>query len=186
MSIGLLSAPSGSILQFSDGINSIPQIAGSPEIFVKKFESGIVIGNTGSITVPIGATLLVDAGTLSNSGIQKNVYTKVDAGSNPTSSLTTQAQWNQTGSFILVYNNYDHKLIIGTAGAGTPNFVDHVIRYQKQNNNTNIIMVSGSVNSVFAKINGQLAISSSDPYASIELIGTSEGWRIVSMYGTWT
>jgi hypothetical protein len=181
--MALISAPTGSILQFSDGIQSIPQIAGSPELFIKKFETGIVIGNTGSLTIPVGSTInILDGGTFSNSGIHKNIYTRIDASVNNTSSLTTHAQWDVTGSFLLVYGNADHKCILGTADT----FINHVVRYQKRDNTAGNIMVSGSTVGTGTWINGQRAISSSDAYASIELIGTSQGWRIVSIYGAWT
>jgi len=182
MSIGLILAPTGSVLQFADGILSIPQIAGSPEIFIKKFESGITLGNTGSVIVPSGATVdILDGGVLSNSGVQKNVYTQIPTNTLTTSSLTTSREFAHTGSFLLIYGTNDHKLIVG-AGSSLNNYV---IRYQKRDNSSINIMVSGSAIGSATWVNGQRAISSSDAYASIELIGTSAGWRIVSMYGTW-
>jgi hypothetical protein len=58
-----------------------------------------------------------------------------------------------------------------------------ILKVMKRDNNTNLVTLDPPGPTT---INGSTSLSSSDPYAYIEMIATSVGWRILNKQGTWT
>ena len=184
--MALIQAPIGSILQFSDGINSIPQISGNPIIFDQTVLNSIIIDDNADIFIQSGglAQISGDGGEfiLGNNNKSPVIreewsYIGVNSGTPITSSLTTRPQFEVTGSFLMINAQDDHMLRV----AGGSTFEGYIIKYAKRTGTGLLTIASTSVNN----INGQTTWSCSDTYSAIELIGTTSGWRILSSYGNW-
>lgn len=181
----LIQVDSGNVYQFTTigtSTTSVAQIAGSQEVYDKKFLSGLTISGTGSIatlTLEAGATAIFNGVTEINGPNEFNFY-DVDAASWTTSSLTTIAQWNESGSFLMIRGAADHHVI---PAGGASIYPGRILKVMKRDNNSNLVRLdpTGTTN-----INGSTSLSSSDPYAYIEMIQTTSGWRILNTRGTWS
>lgn len=172
--MGLISVNTGNVYQFTtlgDDTNSVAQIAGTQEVYNKTFLTGLQLSSSASLTLPAGSTALF-AGTNTYDGVIKHNYTSTTAA---TSSLTTAAQWDFTGSFLAVLGASNHMALLGGTG-----FNDYVFKYIKSTSNSNLIMISSSIG-----ISGKTQWSSSDAWAAIEVVQQSLEWIITSKVGNW-
>jgi hypothetical protein len=182
--MGLIEVKSGNVYQFTTlgtDTTSVIQIAGSQEVYDKRFLTGLTIhgGNNATLTTETGSTAILNGITEIN-GVHEFKYYDVFAPSNPTSSITNAAQWNESGSFLMIRGAADHLVI--PAGSGNVN-LGRILKVMKRDNNANLVTLDPQG---LTTINGSTSLSSSDPYAYIEMIQTSVGWRILNKQGTWT
>jgi hypothetical protein len=182
--MALILVASGNVYQFTTigtSTTTVAQIAGSQEIYDKRFLTGLTIhgGNNATLTTETGSTAILNGITEIN-GTHEFKYYDVLATSWTTSSITTAAQWNESGSFLMIRGAADHHVI--PAGAGNVN-PGRILKVMKRDNNSNLVTLDPQGTTT---INGSTSLSSSDPYAYIEMIQTSAGWRILNTRGTWT
>lgn len=180
--MALILVESGNVYQFTTlgtSTTSVAQIAGSQEIYDKRFLTGLTIhgGNNATLTTETGSTAILNGITEIN-GTHEFKYYDVDATSWTTSSITTAAQWNESGSFLMIRGAADHHVI--PAGSG---YTGRILKVMKRDNNSNLVTLDPFLS---ANINGSTSLSSSDPYAYIEIIQVPGGWRILNKQGTWT
>jgi hypothetical protein len=181
--MALILVASGEVYQFTTigtSTTAVAQIAGTQEIYDKRFLTGLTIhgGNNATLTTETGSTAILNGITEIN-GTHEFKYYDVDATSWTTSSITTAAQWNESGSFLMIRGAADHHVI---PEGGATN-LGRILKVMKRDNNSNIVRLDPvSV----ATINGSASLSSSDAYAYIELIKIIGGWRILNTQGTWT
>lgn len=187
--MAIIQLSTGSVFLFADGDVGVQQIAGTEDVFVRNILNELNARPSGSVTISTGASLNVRGSMTLGSGTNTGaiggaiLYTKysdVNPASIPTSSITNIAELLATGSFIRSRGTVNHMLRIGNLGS-TYNGLN--INYLKASNNTStLIMISGSTNS----ISGQTQWSSSDAYASINLVYHNLGnWVITSKVGNW-
>jgi hypothetical protein len=181
--MALISVTSGNVYQFTTlgtGTTSVAQIAGTQEIYDKRFLTGLTIhgGNAATLTTETGSTAVLNGITKIN-GTHEFKYYDVIATNWTTSSLTTAAQWNTSGSFLMIRGAADHYVI---PEGGSSN-LGRILKVMKRDNNANIVKLDPSSGTT---INDSSSLSSSSPYAYIEIIKTSAGWRILNTQGTWT
>ena len=181
--MALISVASGNVYQFTTlgtSTISVAQIAGSQEIYDKRFLTGLTIhgGNAATLTTETGSTAVLNGITKIN-GTHEFKHYDVIATNWTTSSLTTAAQWNASGSFLMIRGAADHH-VIPEGGSGN---LGRILKVMKRDNNANIVKLDPSGATT---INDSSSLSSSDPYAYIEIIKTSGGWRILNTQGTWT
>jgi len=171
-------ASDNAVFQISS-VGSIPTniglIGGTEELFYKSFKTGLLISSSGTLTVDRESTL-TNNGTMNISGILKYDTLSVNALLSATSSLTTNAQWQVSGSFIGITAPADHIALLGSPGT----FNGYVFRYMKRDSNSNLIMIRST-----SGISGQTQWSSSDAYASIEVVAFTLEWIITSKVGNW-
>jgi hypothetical protein len=182
--MALIPVTSGNVYQFTTlgtATTSVAQIAGSQEIYDKRFLTGLTVagGNAATLTTETGSTAVLNGITEIN-GIHKFKYYDVVATNWTTSSLTTAEQWNVSGSFLMIRGAADHHVI--PAGSGFVN-LGRILKVMKRDDNSNLVTLDPQG---ITTINGSSSLSSSDPYAYIEMIQTSAGWRILNTRGTWT
>ena len=183
--MALILVESGNVYQFTTlgtSTTSVAQIAGTQEIYDKRFLTGLTIhgGNSATLTTETGSAAILNGNTQIG-GILEYNYTLVDATAVATSSLTTNAQWTATGSFLVIRNAADHFVVPNNSSLGS-GLNGRILRVIKQDNNSNLVIINPSGT---ATVNGATQISSSDAYAAIELMYNSGTWRILSSYGTW-
>lgn len=176
--MGLISLTPGAVFQFVDAKIGVLQYAGTEDAFNRIIKNELTVSSSAIATVKTGATLQID-GIINNTGVVKHDYLSVNASLTPTSSLTTTTQFAVSGSFISAYGA-NHMLLLGS----TTGLLNYTVNYIKASNSSDLAMVSSS-----AGINGQTQWSSSDAYASIQLVyigasPTSE-WVITSKVGNW-
>ena len=178
--MGVISVTPGAVFQFIDANKGVLQYAGTEDAFNRIIKNELTISQSAIATVRPSATLTID-GTLTNSGIIKTEYLRQNAVTAATSSITNLSELAESGSFISAHNG-DHMLLLGTT-----NLLQHVeIKYIKSSNSSNLVTVRSSVAN---RINGQTQWSSSDAYASIQLVFTAatpvSNWIITSKVGNW-
>ena len=182
--MALILVASGNVYQFTTigtSTTTVAQIAGSQEIYDKRFWTGLTIhgGNNATLTSETGSTAILNGITEIN-GTHEFKYYDVVATSWTTSSITTAAQWNESGSFLMIRGAADHHVIPAGIGNMDPG---RILKVMKRDNNSNLVTLDPPSPTT---INGSTSLSSSDPYAYIEMIATSVGWRILNKQGTWT
>lgn len=182
--MALILVSSGNVYQFTTigtSTTSVAQIAGSQEIYDKRFLTGLTIhgGNNATLTTETGSTAILNGITEIN-GTHEFKYYDVIATNWTTSSITNAAQWNHSGSFLMIRGAADHLVI--PAGSVTVN-PGRILKVMKRDNNSNLVTLDPQGTTT---INGSTSLSSTDPYAYIEMIQTSVGWRILNKQGTWT
>lgn len=182
--MALIEVKSGNVYQFTTlgtDTTSVTQIAGSQEVYDKRFLTGLTIDgeNNATLTTETGSTAILN-GITKISGVHEFNYYDVVATNWVTSSLTTEAQWQKSGSFLMIRGAADHFVI--PAGSSNLN-PGRILKVMKRDNNSNLVTLDPQG---LTTINGSSALSSSDPYAYIEIIQTTAGWRILNKQGTWT
>lgn len=180
--MALILVEAGNVYQFTTlGTTTtvVAQIAGTQEIYDKRFLTGLTIagGNNATLTTETGSTAVLNGVTKFN-GIHDFGYYVVHADLWATSSLTTTAEWQESGSFLMIDGASDHMVI---PQASPDN--GRVLKVMKRDNNSNLVTIDPQFGTT---INGLTSLSSSDPYAYIEIIKTGAGYRILNSYGTWT
>jgi hypothetical protein len=181
--MALILVESGNVYQFTtlgNATTSVAQIAGSQEIYDKRFLTGLTIAgeNNATLTTESGSTAVFNGITKIN-GTHEFKYYDVIATTWTTSSITTDAQWNASGSFLMIRGAADHMVI--PQGTGAVN--GRILKVMKRDNNSNIVKLDPAG---LSTINDSSSLSSSSPYAYIEMIRTVAGWRILNTQGTWT
>ena len=175
--MAIILLPTGSIYQFTDGETGIYQFAGTHDAFART-----ILGRfdtLSSSTASFNGTTTLN-GLINNSAAVKHDYLRVRAVLYPTTSLTNPEQFLFSGSFIASRGDANHMLVLGSMIS----LYNYTVNYIKFNNNSNLICVSSS-----AGINGQTQWSSSDAYASIQLVYAEASplaeWIITSRVGNW-
>ena len=169
--MGLVQAPSGSLLMFADGVFKTPQLAGTVDIFERTILNTLTIHRTA---------------TLQNNGklrtrIEQPIYTNIDDSSPVTTNLTTAAQWQTTGSFIAINtNSNNHTIQLSAPPSPSDGYMLHVY---KSRANTATVTITDSTN----KINSYTSWYTTDYFASIELVYNSfqTAWIVKSKHGNW-
>jgi len=167
--MGIYNAPQGALLMFLDGAGTNnPQIAGSIDIFKRVILNEILIQPSASLTIN---------GYLKDKLVQHQ-YTNVTTPA--TSSLTTQAQWNATGSYLCISDDINHHVVLGAPESmlgRTFNVFKSDLATTKE---LSIYSATG--------INEYNTWKSTSSYAAIELVWhhLSNKWVIKSSMGTWT
>lgn len=182
--MALILVESGNVYQFTTlgtSTTSVAQIAGTQEIYDKRFLTGLTIhgGNAATLTTETGSTAVLNGITEIN-GVHEFKYYDVIATNWATSSITSAAQWNESGSFLMIRGAADHLVI--PEGGGSSN-IGRILKVMKRDNNSNLVTLDPALTTT---INGSSSLASSDPYAYIEMIKTSAGWRVLNTQGTWT
>lgn len=190
--MALIQLPIGSVYLFADGDVGVQQIAGTDDVFAKGVYNSLNITNNSITTVSTGASLNVN-GTLrlgrvlpsaSGSALFYKKYTFIDPTVIPTSSITTGAGLLLSGSFFRIRGTDNHMLKLDSAMGDSNNGL--TVHYMKNSAaSTELVVQSTAANG----ISGQTQWSSSDAYASIELvyhnIAGSSDWTITSKVGNW-
>jgi hypothetical protein len=181
--MALILVASGNVYQFTTtgtSTTTVAQIAGTQEIYDKRFLTGLTIhgGNNATLTTETGSIAILNGITEIN-GTHEFKFYDVDATSWTTSSITTAAQWNVSGSFLMIRGAADHH-VIPEGGVSNPG---RILKVMKRDNNSNLVTLDPQGTTT---INGSTSLSSSSPYAYIEMIKTTSGWRILNINGTWT
>jgi hypothetical protein len=167
--MGIYNAPQGALLMFLDGAGTNnPQIAGSIDIFKRVILNEILIQPSASLTIN---------GYLKDKLVQHQ-YTNVTTPA--TSSLTTQAQWNVTGSYMCISGDINHHVVLGAPESMLGRAFNVFKSETASTKELSIYSVAG--------INEYNTWKSTSPYAAIEVIWhqVSSKWIIKSSMGTWT
>jgi hypothetical protein len=181
--MGLIAVGSGNVYHFTTigtDTNIIAQIAGSNEVFKKTFLTGLTLsGNAAAtLTTQTGSRATLNGITEINGILEYSAF-EVDTTTSTTSSITTNTQWQATGSFLQLSGGSNH--LVRPGNTGTMN--GRVLKILKDDAGSSLITVDPSS----GNINGATSISSSSPYAYIEIIYINfSTWRIINTVGTWT
>lgn len=176
--MALISVTDGAVFQFIDGKIGPLQFAGTEDAFNRIIKNELTISSSAIATIEQNATLQID-GIINNSGIVKHDYIRTNAATAATTSLTSTTDFEVSGSYISTFGA-DHMLLLGSNSV----LADYTVHYIKSSNSSNLVMVRST-----AGINGQTQWSSSDAYASMQLVfanaSPSYEWIITSKVGNW-
>jgi hypothetical protein len=176
--MGLISVTDGSVFQFIDGKIGPLQFAGTEDAFDRIIKNKLTVSSSAVASIKRDGILQID-GLINNSGIVKHSYSTLFPSVTPTSSLTSTTEFSTSGSFISTNGNADHMVLLGTSNT----LYNYTVNYIKGSNSSNLAMIQSA-----GGISGQTQWSSSDAYASIQVVyiqGGGAEWVITSKVGNW-
>lgn len=173
--MGLISVTDGAVFQFIDGKIGPLQFAGTEDAFNRIIKNKLTVSSSAIATIQSNSTLQID-GIINNSGVVKHDYSTISPAITPTSSLTNTTEFSTSGSFISTNGSADHMVLLGS----TTVLYDYTVNYIKVSNSSNLAMIRST-----AGISGQPQWSSSDAYASIQVVFIQGEWIITSKVGNW-
>ena len=171
--------------------DSIRYVTGTDNPFARKYYNGITLyTNSGDAFNTANNTTIDNYGIIYNRGLyqyemgaSRLVLPYINADAVVTSSVSNSTKLLATGSLYVISGSANHYFELPSST--DIDVIGSVIKIFKNSSTTNKLIIS--VNGA-SKINNALEVSSTSPYASVELLAlhSNPGWAIVSSVGTWT